>query len=608
MKNKHFIIPFIIATLSFIINIVYILELRKSPLFYFPQMDALYHIEWAKRILSGDIIGKEVFFRAPLYPYSLALILKISHNSFVVTRLFQAFVSSVSIFLIYHISRKFFTKKVAISSSIIATLYGPLVYFTGEFLIVPLIIFFDLSIILFLFKTIEKPTFWRWLIAGLLFGLSAIARPNILLPALLLPLFLFYYYRSKQVIKWTTGLFAGILIIVFPVLIRNYIVGKDFVPIASQAGINFYIGNNQYSDGTTAIAPGTRGTWWGGYYDAIKIAEKEMGKHLKPSEISNFWMKKGLEFIVYSPYDAFKLFVKKCFLFFSGMEFSNNKDIYFFKRYSKILNILIWRVLLKIPKSAKLPFFIFGFPFSILIPFSFAGIFFSFREKDKRKILLVFLITTYFISVVIFFVNARYRMPVIPILIMFAVYGFIKLFRAKKTQYYIIPIIVFFLFNLNLFRVSPPSAVQSLYNIGIAYGKMHKYKEALKHYQMAIEEDPSFYEVYVNIGNIYARFNYNDIAEKMYKKSLEINPKHEKAYFNLGHLALKKNNLNKAYKYYEKAFSIDPNYYLAYYYAGVAKEKLGEIGNAIAFYKKALTINENFLPAKKKLSHLLTHY
>ena len=55
-----------------------------------------------------------------------------------------------------------------------------------------------------------------------------------------------------------------LLVVVLPITIRNCAVGGDAVLIASQGGVNFYIGNNPDSDGRTAIVPGTPGDWWGG--------------------------------------------------------------------------------------------------------------------------------------------------------------------------------------------------------------------------------------------------------------------------------------------------------------------------------------------------------
>ncbi len=83
---------------------------------------------------------------------------------------------------------------------------------------------------------------------------------------------------------------------ILPVTLANTLSG-DFVLIASQGGVNFYIGNNPESDALRAVVPGTRTDWWGGYNDAIFMAEEALGRKLKPSEVSRYWYGRGLEFL-----------------------------------------------------------------------------------------------------------------------------------------------------------------------------------------------------------------------------------------------------------------------------------------------------------------------
>ena len=81
----------------------------------------------------------------------------------------------------------------------------------------------------------------------------------------------------------------GCLLPIVPVTIRNQVVGDDLVLISSQAGVNFYIGNNPLSDGRTAIVPGTPGGWWEGYHATIERAERATGRDLKPSPVSRYY-------------------------------------------------------------------------------------------------------------------------------------------------------------------------------------------------------------------------------------------------------------------------------------------------------------------------------
>ena len=52
--------------------------------------------------------------------------------------------------------------------------------------------------------------------------------------------------------------------------------------------------NNENADGITAIVPGTRPDWDGGYEDSHRIPQEELGRKLGEAEISSYWFKKGL--------------------------------------------------------------------------------------------------------------------------------------------------------------------------------------------------------------------------------------------------------------------------------------------------------------------------
>ena len=48
----------------------------------------------------------------------------------------------------------------------------------------------------------------------------------------------------------------GLLVAIAPVTLRNYALGSDVVLISSNAGINFYLGNNPDYQRTVNIRPG----------------------------------------------------------------------------------------------------------------------------------------------------------------------------------------------------------------------------------------------------------------------------------------------------------------------------------------------------------------
>jgi hypothetical protein len=66
--------PIVIFILAVTVRVIYVLQLRASPLFDTLIMDELYHDQWARELAAGNWAGSEVFFRAPLYPYFLGIL------------------------------------------------------------------------------------------------------------------------------------------------------------------------------------------------------------------------------------------------------------------------------------------------------------------------------------------------------------------------------------------------------------------------------------------------------------------------------------------------------------------------------------------------------
>jgi len=256
---------------------------------------------------------------------------------------------------------------------------------------------------------------------------------------------------SKRAIAYAIAVLLGAALLISPVAVRNYVVAGDLVPISSQGGVNFYIGNNPDSDGSTPLLPGARASWWGIYYDSTQLAETAEGRQLRASQVSNYWFKKGLGFIGDEPGAALRLMIKKLALFWGGPEVANNKDIYFFSRWTSFLGILLWR------------WHLFS-PFGIVAPLALAGMVLVWRRREGRGAgLLTLFIFIYMFSVILFFVNARFRMPVIPLLLPFSAYCLATLFRERHWKGIFLSLVLILIFgvvvNLNLagYAFAPPA-------------------------------------------------------------------------------------------------------------------------------------------------------
>jgi hypothetical protein len=326
-----------IFLLALALRVIYLLQIKNNPHFFSPTMDPLYHDVWAQNIAGGNWIGGKVFFRAPFYAYFLAIIYKIFGHSYIIPRVIQHLIGSFSCVLIYLLAKRLFNRTTAIVAGFIAATYGMLLYFEGELLLDSFLVFFDLLLIILLLKARDNPKFSTWFVCGIILGFSAITRPNILVFMPFVWLWIYLIFRKKKPLKimatYAAWSLLGSILIISPVTLRNMIAGGDLVLISSQGGINFYIGNNKNADGVSAIF--YKEDWQ--YRDFQLMAEKETGRSLKASKISNFYYRKGIEFYLENPGQGLKLLVKKLYLFWNRFELSNNQDIYFFRRYSSLM-------------------------------------------------------------------------------------------------------------------------------------------------------------------------------------------------------------------------------------------------------------------------------
>jgi len=544
-KELYFLLGIFI--LSFLLRLIYLLQIRSNPFFYSPIMDPLYHDLWAQSIAQGNWIGDQVFFRAPFYPYFLGIIYKLFSHNYFVPRLIQHLIGSFSVILIYFLSKKLFNLKVAYLSALFASIYGIFFYFEGELLLDFLLVFFGALLVLTLLRAGENPKKSRFFFAGLAAGLFAITRPNILIfiPFVLLWIFLLLRLDLKK--KFASSLFflSGLLLLIFPVTLRNYSVERDFVLISSQGGVNFYIGNNPEANGLSAFLPPFGDDWE--YRDALYEVQKVINKLPEPSEVSDYYFKKGIDFITHSPQKFLSLFIKKLYLFWNSFEPSNNQDIYFFRRYSALIRIL-------------------PLGFWLISPLSLLGIFLSLKRWKVLFLPLSF-IFSYTFSVLLFFITSRFRLPVLPFLLIFSSFALIQVFEfirrgsfKKLSLALIFFLLFFFLTNSNFYRLEKGNFAQAYFSLGNLFLKNGDFQKSKKQYLLALKENPSLQRAHLNLGNIYFRERNYPLAEKEFLEELRFYPQQEKAYNNLSVLYRIKGDYPSAIEQAKKALKVKPYY------------------------------------------------
>lgn len=417
-----------VAALAVTLRVVHVFFMGANPLFDVPTMDAAYHLEWARAIAAGERFQEGPFFRAPLYPAFLGLTQIVFGAGLLAPRLLQALAGGATAVLTYLVGKRVADHRVGLLAALFAATYWVLVYFDGELLIPTLAVPLDLAA---LYVTLglgrarrdRRPLGRRAAWAGVLWGLSASARPNVLLFLPFLALWLVLWPRASagsgapRRAGWiaAAALAAGSLVPVLPITAINRVRGGEWVLISTQAGVNLWIGNNPESDGSTAIVPGTRGGWWEGYHDAVARAEAGAGRSLSASGVSRFYSAKTWGWIAAHPGDALAHLLWKARLFWTNAELGNNQEVTFFAHhFDPLMRFLPLR-------------------FDLLVGLAALGLILALRRAGATFPLWGF-VAVYSASVVAFFVCSRYRLPVLPPLMVLAAAAVLWLWERARAR------------------------------------------------------------------------------------------------------------------------------------------------------------------------------
>ena len=563
-RGSAWIDALIVFAVALAVRLVYyFINSRTNPSFDYLIMDSRYIDEWARAIAAGDA-GRAVYFRGPLVPYLFALVHKMGGGVSAIV-LLNHLAGAATCVLVWMLAREYFTRAVALTAGVVAALYWPFIYFEGEVLIEPVYLTLVVLSVWCLGRAIARPTLVRLLIAGACVGLAALARPTILILLLAIP-FAFAAYRQGRTttrpraswLRPSAIVVAACAIVLLPATLHNYSAGRAFVPVTWAGGLNFYIGNNAEADGRSAWIPGARSEWMGGEAEALAIASQQAGDSLSAAQASRFYTARGMDFLTTQPAAAAQLLAKKIYMFWEGPERSNEKYLYFFwDRFG----------LGRVPMPG----------FWLVAPFALAGIALSWPRRRELALLYLFVLA-YFVGVVVFFVVARYRLPVVPVLIVFAAYAMVETFTALRARRIPRAALVLALFAAafaivnasypDFLRRRPAHVAISHYTLAGAYTERGDNDAALvelAHARAAFESAPSRHyaeiaqDIYFKLGTaLYQRGNCNEAIKALGQVS-PAGPRAYEARFMFAECCEKIGRFAEAGKAYEQALQLEPN-------------------------------------------------
>jgi Tfp pilus assembly protein PilF len=570
-----------------LVRLIYLLDLRRTPFFDHLLLDLASYDAWGRRIAAGEWLGSRVFYQDPLYPYFLGFIYALFGHRLWIVYLLQLALGTLTVYLVYRLARGYFSVPVARIAAALAALYKPFIFYDIQI---------DKSFLAVLLVTAACLLLWRagqwnsgpaWICAGIVLGLLVLIRGNYLLlfPMILLGMLLFNAGRRRGRAIFLYGL--GVALILFAALAHNLIVGKDLVLTTSQGGQNFYIGNNPENLTGMYRAPEfARGDPKFEEADFAREAERQLGRSLKPSEISNYWLKQGFAFLKERPLRFFRLLWVKTTLFWNNYEVPDNLDMYYFDAYSIIMRL--W-----------LP------AFGLVAPFGILGMVLCISDRRRLWTLYLFALA-YFASVILFFVFSRYRLPAVPFLLVFGAEAARRLWEQLRGRRFrsaaaagSLLLLAGIAVNIPLGNTYNPSAID---NLGTMLLQMGDLDGAESLFRQVIARNADFSNARNNLAVALLRKGEVAAAVKELQEVIRLKPKQPAGYVNLGNALSKQGNAEGAAVNYRKALQLDPGSQEAWQGLGELHRQKGEFAAAADAFRNALRIDSDSASAHNNLA------
>jgi tetratricopeptide (TPR) repeat protein len=403
----------VVGVLALGVRLVHAFFVARTPFFAGPVIDAFSYRRLAGQIADrGDFGG--AFYQPPLYPAFLATLFSAGLRSPWAVAITQSLLGAVTAVLVLYLGRAFAGDRadagvVGRTSGVVAALYGPFLLFDLE-LLSPVVVQPLLAAALLLALSRAGAGIVDAAL-GLALGLALV---GFSLCALLLPGLL--ALRMRRLPSWrarSAALALTVALACAPVAVtarHNAAHGGQGVLVSFNTGINLWLGNNPNWRETWRARPGAR------FEPELERPDRE--GVTQPAARSAYFTRLALRDVAARPLDALTRTAEKLYYVFHGREIRRNQDIETLRRASPVLRALLWEAGL-------------CFPFGLLAPLALVALARRRREADARIVATT--VSLYALGVALFFVAARYRLPLVLWLIPFAAEQAVRAARSVRA-------------------------------------------------------------------------------------------------------------------------------------------------------------------------------
>lgn len=611
----------------------YLLEASRDPSYLVPIVDAgTYHAAARDFALgqTGHATAGHAYWQPPGFPLLLGCVYRVVGVHILAAKCVLAVFASLNCVMVWWLGTRAFSRRVGTIAGLMLALYGPFLFYSTQLLPVGMAMTLNLLALVLWMRGGQRGGWANRLALGLVIGAAVITVPNsgviwlavlwTQVRAVALP------GQARRAVAAASLTALGLLIPIGATTVRNYAASGEFVIISTNGGINFFLGNNAHADETVAIRPGE--AW-------ERFSRGESGDPTRRrSERSREFMARARTYIAENPVDFARGLGRKAVRLINAREIPRNVDPHSYRDSSRLLAMLMWRVG---PVAV---------PFGLVAPLAMVGIFaWRGRGRARRRLCgrLALYVALYGISVVLFFVTSRHRLPMIPVIIIFAAAGLVEgVNRLRNAGTRLWGVVGGYTARLTPARRGSPAHIArstpgsiaapvsfivaaALVNLPISsptdhvdfkaefhlcvaehYLNQGERERAEQHFRQALRLDPDYAAAQRKLALFLMRVGDFDEASSLLARAVELNPASAEALWARGEWLRRRDRLDEALRTLEAALALDPH--SARIHAALAETLIatGRTDEGVDHYFQAINLFEDPGPALIRLADLLT--
>jgi len=582
------VVGVLLYALALLLRGLYLVDFQHSMIARAPLMDEAFYRAEAWNLIRGAPPASDAFFMTPLYPWFLSVIFRLVGDGPVAPFAVQLGLGALAAPLSWALGRRALRPVWALVAALAVASFAPLVFFESLYLVEGLVLLALLTA--FACALLGPRRFGAAVLCGLALGVATLGRGSNLL--LVVPLgfwFLFHAGRPRRRVLARAGLFVlGLMAALAPLIVRNTVrAGRPFL-LTANAGFNLYVGNGPEATGIFSTVPDL---------DlqqdlfTLRYVQRRVHHVVTASETNDFWMHRTRQWVRAHPERTLRLFGWKLLLFWNRVSIPQIEGFDVAAHGTVLAKPPFWKSFVFLPLALMATVLILVDAVRRLR----AG---AVDARSGARILLAASAVAYSISIAVFFVTDRYRVPLLPVLIVLAVCALDILagaFASGKRRWLpalaLVVTTCFVVTDPGLLGVDERHMERDLeVHAALRFAADGRYDAAIGAYRQALALDPLDAETREGYARMLARAGRDTLALATYRSLLAEQPDFGRAWYNLGNLYHRSKRPEEAIAAYERALQLDPDREAAWNQLGEVYRAAGDTARAASCYLKALEI------------------